>query len=88
MVVGFQQITSLSSATALTVPAGARFCSIRAEAQNVRYRMDGTNPTAAIGEQIKAAADQPTILTIESGMHQAKFIEESASAKLNIHYFS
>jgi hypothetical protein len=87
MVLGFQQITSLSAATALTVPAGARFCSIRAEAQNVRYRKDGTNPTAAIGEQLKAAADQPLTLSIESGMHQAKFIEEASAAKLNVHYY-
>lgn len=87
-VVGFEQITSLGSVKQLTVPAGARFASVRAEAQNVRYRLDGTDPTSSVGEQLKAADDRPTILTIDSGMYAAKFIEESSGAKLDVHYFS
>jgi hypothetical protein len=88
MVLGFQQITSLSTAIGLTVPAGTRFASIRVESQNVRYRLDGSNPTASVGEQLKAAADQPIQLSIDEGLHVVKFIEETTSAKLNVHYFS
>ena len=42
---GYQQITSLSSATGLTVPQGATLALIVPETQNVRWRDDGTNPT-------------------------------------------
>jgi hypothetical protein len=87
-VTGFEQITGLNVVKQLTVPAGSSFASIRAVTQNVRYRLDGTDPEAGIGEQIKAGADQPTILVIQNGMIAAKFIQEASSAVLNVHYFA
>ena len=49
---GYQQFTALASAQTLTVPAGAEVAYIAATmsvAGYVRYRDDGTAPTAAIG---------------------------------------
>ena len=54
---GFCQITSLGSAVALvtascstgSVPAGAVIAEICVETASVRYRDDGTAPTAAVG---------------------------------------
>lgn len=80
---GYQQITSLSSATALTVPVGTGLCLIQAETQSVRWRDDGTNPTASVG-MILAAGD---ILFYTGKSVNLKFIEVTASAKLNVSYY-
>jgi len=50
----FEQITDLSSATGITVPAGTKSCDIFIEGANVRYRDDGTAPTASVGMRIAA----------------------------------
>jgi hypothetical protein len=57
---GYQQITSLSSATALTVPTGATVAVIIPETQAIRWRDDGTNPTASVGMPL--ASGQPMTL--------------------------
>ena len=46
---GYQRITSLSASTALTVPTGARLALIEAEGVAIRWRDDGTAPTASVG---------------------------------------
>ena len=81
---GYQQITSLSSATALTVPTGANKAVIRNETQSVRYRDDGTSPTASVG-QLMLAADLP--LVYSGVLSNLKFIETTSGAKLNILYY-
>src|SRR3990172_5934045 len=53
--------TSLTAAFAPVVPAGATMCVVQALAQNVRFTLDGTTPTAAVGFQI-AAGDRQRIL--------------------------
>lgn len=81
---GYQQMTSLSSATAPTVPAGTRYALIQAETQNVRWRDDGTVPTTTVGMRIFVG----DTLKFDAGcLEYAKFIEETASAKLNISYY-
>ena len=81
---GHQQITSLSSATALTVPTGANFCIFKATTQNVRWRDDGTNPTASVGMQ-QLATDAP--FAYDGDLSAIKFIEETTSAKLDVSYY-
>ena len=81
---GYQQITSLSSATGLTVPQGATLALIVLETQNVRWRDDGTNPTASVGMPIFVGAS----LSYDGDFNKIKFIEETASAKLNISYYA
>lgn len=81
---GYQQITSLSSAAGLTVPQGATLALIVPETQNVRWRDDGTNPTASVGMPIFVGAS----LSYDGDFNRIKFIEESASAKLNISYYA
>ena len=75
---GYQQITSLSSAANLTVPVTAPnglnakpvFALIVCEGQGIRWRDDKTAPTASIGDLINI-----------------QFIEQVAGAKLNISYY-
>lgn len=81
---GYQQITSLSAATSLTVPIGATTAVIRAEAQAVRYRDDNVDPTATVGMPM-ATTDQPLVYT--GPLTKIRFIEQTSGAKLDISYY-
>lgn len=85
---GYQQITSLSAATGLTPPTGTVLAVIMAETQAVRWRDDGSNPTASVG-MVLAPATSTNLQGMEYDGNFAaiKFIEVTASAKLNITYF-
>jgi hypothetical protein len=80
---GYQQITSLSASTALTIPAGAKRAIIQAETQDVRWRDDGTAPTDSVGMVI-SAGDR---LAYTGSLAAIRFIETTASAKLNVSYY-
>ena len=81
---GYQQITSLSAATALTVPAGTSLALVQAESQNVRWRDDGTNPTASVGCILLSSQ---TLEYDAAQLAAVKFIEVASGAKLNIAYY-
>jgi hypothetical protein len=89
---GYQQITSLSAATSLTVPSidvnglsiKPTIAVIIAETQAVRWRDDGVAPTAAVGMPL--AVNTPYVYDGDIGRIQ--FIEQVASAKLNITYYA
>jgi len=81
---GYQQITSLSSAAGLTIPQGATLALIVPETQNVRWRDDGTDPTASVGMPIFVGAS----LSYDGDLNRIKFIETTASSKLNISYYA
>jgi len=88
---GYQQITDLSSAVGLTVPTLApdgsnqkpTFALIICETQGVRWRDDGTNPTASVGMPLAAGVP----LQYDGDLNKIKFIQQSSSAKLNISYY-
>ncbi len=80
---GYEQVTGLSAVKTLTVPDTARAALIVAETQAVRWRDDGTNPTASVGMPL--AVDTPYWYTGDLGA--IKFIEAVASAKLNVSYY-
>lgn len=80
---GYQQITSLSTATALTVPNGARLAVIIPQTQAVRFRDDGTAPSASVG--LPLAVGQP--MEYDGNLRALQFIEQAASAALNIAYY-
>jgi hypothetical protein len=82
---GYVQETVLSAAVALSnVPVGSRYAIITAESANVRWRDDGTSPTASIGMPL---ADGDT-LVYTGDPTKLKFIEETASAKINVSYYA
>lgn len=89
---GYQQLETLSSAVGLTVPtrdpvtgltAKANFALITPETQGVRWRDDGTAPTASVGMPLAAGVT----LQYDGDLSKIKFIEQTASAKLNISYY-
>ena len=88
---GYQQITSLTAATALTVPttgaaaaSGSLVAVIVCEAQNVRWRDDGTAPSATVG-MLMQTGDPP--LEYSGDLAALQFIQATASAKLNVSYY-
>jgi len=88
VVTGFQQLTGINAAAvALTVPAGTREAWLQAEGTNVRYRVDGVDPTASVGGVLVAGAPDSLMLTIEAGLYDAMVIGVDADSILNVHYF-
>jgi len=81
---GYQQITSLSAATGLTPPKGATMALIVPLTQGIRWRDDGTNPTASVGMPVAANA----YFNYDGDLNRIKFIEQTASAELNISYYA
>lgn len=89
---GYQQITSLSSATGLTVPSKdvqglsckPSIALITPESQAVRWRDDGVAPTASVGMPLAVGVT----LQYDGDLTQIKFIEQTGSAKLNISYYA
>ena len=88
---GYQQITDLSSAVGLTVPVLApdgsnqkpTFALIICETQGIRWRDDGTSPSASVGMILAAGVP----LQYDGDLNKIKFIEQAASAKLNVSYY-
>jgi hypothetical protein len=88
---GYQQITTLNTAQNLTVPTRTPeglngkpvFALIVAEGAPVRWRDDGTNPTATVGMPLAIGVP----LQYDGDLTKIKFIEQSASAKINISYY-
>ena len=88
---GYQQITTLSSATALTVPvvdanglsAKPTLALIVSETQAVRWRDDGVDPTASVGMPLAVGVT----LQYDGDLSRIRFIEQAAGAILNISYY-
>lgn len=97
--VGFSQYTNLSSAITLnsTPASGAKWNSfttgrtpihaiITAETQAVRY-LETATPTATVGQPL--ATGQPLVIENSPDILGAiSFIEQTASAKLNVNYYT
>lgn len=81
---GYQQIANLSAATALTIPTGATLAFIQAEGQNIRWRDDGTNPTATVGMLIYADSEP---LYYTGTLASLRLIQATATATANISYY-
>lgn len=83
---GYQQITAgtLASATSLTVPAGANMAMIGADTAGVRFRDDGTAPTASVGVLIPAGV---ALFQYTGNLAALQFIAASGSPVLNISYY-
>jgi len=89
---GYQQITDLSAATRLVVPTTDAnglfqkpvYAIIIATGQSVRWRDDGTAPTATIGMPLL------TNIPLDCGgnVQKIRFIEQTGGAVLNISYYA
>lgn len=80
---GYQQITNVATSVGLTVPAGAQRALIQPTGQAVRWRDDGTDPTATVGMRIALNGE----LFYDGDLSVIEFIQEAAGAVLNIAYY-
>jgi len=89
---GYQQITDVSASTALTVPpAGAipsnqqppTRCIVTCETSAVRWRDDGTAPTSGVGYPLAVGQE----LQYDGDLKRIRFIQQAASAVLNVSYY-
>lgn len=89
---GYQQITSLSASTALTVPTvdvNGLACRptvavIIPQTQAVRWRDDGPAPTASVGMPLAAGVT----LQYDGDLTHIQFIEQTSGAVLNVSYYA
>jgi hypothetical protein len=81
---GCQQITSLASAAPFaSIPTGAKLATVTPEVQPVRYRDDGTAPTASIGPLL-----YPGLVWSYSGpLASIQFIQTAASATIDVCFY-
>lgn len=80
---GYQQITSLSAATKLTVPLTAKTAVITCESANVRFRDDNVAPTASVGFLVPVGAN----VYYRGVLSQIQIIQTASSATCNILYY-
>lgn len=81
---GYEQVTTLSAAAGLTPPSGADRALIQAVTQDVRWRDDGTSPTASVGMLLAAGST----LDYDGDLSTFEAIETAASAELNVSYYT
>jgi hypothetical protein len=89
---GYQQITSLTSAAGLTVPTRnldglscrPTMALITPEGNAVRWRDDDVDPTASIGMPLSSGVT----LQYDGDLTKIRFIENGGTAKLNITYYA
>jgi hypothetical protein len=82
---GYLQMTTLTASIGMTIPDNASSALIQCEAQPVRWRDDGTDPTSTVG-MMMAVGD---LLQYDgTKMSTLKFIETAVGAKLNISFYS
>ena len=89
---GYQQITSVSSSTALTVPttdANGSFqkpvlAIIIAQTQAVRWRDDGVAPSATVGMPLAVGVS----FIYDGDLTKIRFFEQAGGAVLNVSYYA
>lgn len=89
---GFQQIVAatLAASTGLTLPTGKdgllpSYALCHADTQTLRWRDDGSAPTASVGMRLPVATE----LRIDgvTAMQAIRFIVETAGGNLNVSYY-
>lgn len=81
---GYEQNVTLTTAKSLKPPKDTRVAIIQAVTQSVRWRDDGTAPTATVGMQLAAGRDMLYV----GDFTKLQFIEETATAELNVSYYN
>ena len=84
-VAGFQTLTVSSTAVALTVPATARLAVLTILTDNIRYRDDGTNPTATVGMLVVAGSD--IVVCGGPSLGAFRMIRQTTDATVSVSYY-
>jgi hypothetical protein len=84
-ITGSQEALGVVTATTLTVPAGATIATITIEGNSVRYRCDGTAPTASTGSLL--AVGTAGFVLVVNPLSACQFIQTAATATLDVEYW-
>ena len=79
-----QEALGVTSATALTVPAGATTAVVTVEGATVRWRDDGTAPTASSGSLLAVGS---VTTFYGASMKAVKFIQTVGTATLDVAFY-
>lgn len=85
---GYVQLTSLSTATSFSstqIPAYSSFVMLQANTQNIRWRDDGTAPTASVGMVLVAGAAP---LIYSGSIAALQFIYVTSGATLEASFYA
>lgn len=86
---GFSNFVTLGAPKGLhqgslgAIPDGAQFAMVSIENQSVRWRADGTDPTASVGHLVTAS----TYLWLTTWLKSINFIEVTSGAKMTVEFF-
>jgi len=86
VVTGYHQKAASTIDTAAPVPGTGGIVMIQAESIDVRYRMDGVNPTTTVG-LLLAAGETHTLNVGEGNIQNIRVIGVAANAILNVTAF-
>lgn len=78
--IGAHNSVTVATVRQVTTPANATGLLVQAITQNIRFTLDGSNPTTTTGFQLKAG--DPTVLIPVGPNVTVRFLEETASATL------
>lgn len=80
---GYAQVTGPAVSTPLVPPAGTSLIVIQCETQAIRWRDDGVDPTAAIGQPLAAGLE----MQYTGSFVAFRYIQQAVSAVVNICYY-
>lgn len=79
----YQQMSVTTVVNLTTVPAQATYALISPETNGIRWRDDGTDPTAAIGMPVAAGST----LTYDGDPTKIRIVSQSGTSTVNVSYF-
>lgn len=80
---GYVQQSVTTAAALSTIPAQATFALINVESGAIRWRDDGTNPTASVGTPLSAGQT----LTYDGSLAALKVVSQSGTSVLSVAYY-
>jgi len=81
---GYQRLVSITTSTALTVPDGTTEIRLQAETKPIRWRDDGSPPTASVGNYIPAGKSIKYLGDVSA----VRVFGEDSTAILHVAYYS
>lgn len=84
---GYEQLTVSTTAVSLTVPAGTIRAVLVVEDQDIRYRLDGTDPTATVGFLAKAAMEPFELYGNNTLADLSAIRDGGTDGVLSVHYY-
>lgn len=81
---GFQTITVAGTSIGFTLPAGTRMAVASVQVDNIRYRDDGTAPTATVGTLVTAGS---SIVVCAPSTGPFRMIRQTNSATVSVSYY-